>query len=177
MGSISTVSSQTFKTYCFTAEKQGWKDGEDRRGEGEETKVRGPEWGAAEGRNGRRGNNAWWEEMERKGESSDRKQWGRKEKTMGVWRYGWVMWRKMKEEEETVERKGRGREWRKERCKCPRGEGEREHPSLACRCSVSHNFNFTLSSHSYSCPQPHFTHMQTSPHTFYWQSTNSLNRK
>lgn len=27
MGSISTVSSQTFKTYCFMSEKKGWRDG------------------------------------------------------------------------------------------------------------------------------------------------------
>lgn len=30
MGSISTVSSQTFKTYCFMAEKEGWREGEER---------------------------------------------------------------------------------------------------------------------------------------------------
>lgn len=37
MGSISTVSSQTFKTYCFMAEKEGWRDGEvkEKKTEGE----------------------------------------------------------------------------------------------------------------------------------------------
>lgn len=59
MGSISTVSSQTFKTYCFMAEKEGW------RGEGEENRERGLERGAVERRNNGRGNNAYRKEMER----------------------------------------------------------------------------------------------------------------
>ncbi len=56
-----------------------------------------------ERRNKRRGNNAYWEEMERKGESSERKQWRRKERTMGAKRYEWVMWRRMKEKEKIAE--------------------------------------------------------------------------
>lgn len=41
MGSISTVSSQTFKTYCFMAEKEGWRGGEENTGSGNEEQWRG----------------------------------------------------------------------------------------------------------------------------------------
>lgn len=63
MGSISTVSSQTFKTYCFRAE-EGKKTKEKERRRRRKQAGKAPVMSRSGGENKRRGNNAHWEEME-----------------------------------------------------------------------------------------------------------------
>lgn len=118
MGSISTVSSQTFKTYCFMAEKEGWRDGEERRGEGEENREREEQWrGEIRGEVimhiGREmeGIEFRTEAMEYKGDED-----GREKVRMG------------RGEKDEVKKSGDGGKER--RCECPQGESESEHPSL-----------------------------------------------
>lgn len=164
MGSISAVSSQTFKTYCFMAEKEGWRDGEEEKTE--RKRGTGMSGGAVERRNKRRGNNAYWEEMERKGESSERKQWSRKErKTMGAKRYEWVMWRKMTEEERIV-----------------RWEGEKRGGVNVLREKVRMNIHHYCGLQMFYKPQFQlhtpitFLRLASTTHT-YWEPTNRLHWK
>lgn len=146
MGSISTVSSQTFKTYCFRAEKKKKiKEKERRRRRKRADEV--PVMSRSGGENKREG-------MGRNGEFGtqivEKWRWGQSFGGDEAWRERWG-WKK----EEIVE--GRKEERRKERsCECPRGERESGHPSLLWPAAVlpattSHSHHILTASFKYAC--------------------------
>lgn len=153
MGSISTVSSQTFKTYCFRAEgrKKRWRK---RREEG--------------GEESRQTKHLWWAETEVRigGEEKvlagkrwrDRRLLSGEVKVRAVVGWWWGPKRKMRPKEggDSKGRKGGGKEGEKLRMSSGRTWKWASIIAVACSCSASNNFTFP--SHSYGQLQ---TGMQT----------------
>lgn len=149
MGSISTVSSQTFKTYCFRAE--GKKRRRKIREEGEESRQ-------------------WWAEVEVRIRGEEIMHTGEKKrvwhldsgevKVRAVVQWCWGLKRKMRPKERGDSGGKKGGEEEEEKLWMSSGRTWKWASIIPVACSCSASNNFTFPSHSYS-------QLQTRTHTLF----------
>lgn len=135
MGSISTVSSQTFKTYCFRAEGEKKDEGKEEK---EEKTQRQNTCDELKWRWEKTGDRACWEEMDSRHLDSG----GVKVRAVIRWPWGLKRKTRLRERGDSGGKKGGGKEGGKLRMSSGRTWKWASIIAVACSCSAGNNFTF-----------------------------------